>query len=155
MKVFRSITPRHRGIAYVHSIAEQGFQNASLYEASRPTYPTDVVDEMRSLLPRTQAPLRILELGAGTGLFTDLLVRDLLPSDGHLTAVEPSQGFRKVLANKFRDDGRVRVLDSSSQNLIQLEDASVDACIVAQAFHWMVLRFVPRLFLWLSFQLSP
>jgi len=55
----------------LHSIAAAGFTNAEHYHQSRPSYGNRSIDAVLDLLPPTLdgAP-KILELGAGTGLFT-------------------------------------------------------------------------------------
>jgi ubiquinone/menaquinone biosynthesis C-methylase UbiE len=72
--------------------------------------------------------LHVLDLGAGTGIFTGQLV----PFCANITAVEPTPGMRKVLSERLPS---VRVLDGRDA-AIPLLDASVDCVVVAQAFHW-------------------
>src|SRR6202034_3215475 len=62
---------------------------AGLYDASRPSYPPEAV---RWMLGET--PLRVVDLGAGTGIFSRLVA-----SLGHdVVAVEPDAGMRARLA---------------------------------------------------------
>lgn len=97
---------------------------AAAYEASRPGYPAAALDW---LLPA--GARRVLDLGAGTGKLTRLLLDRGL----EVTAVEPSSGMREQLG--WAVPGAV-VLPGSAEG-IPLPDASVDAVLVAQAWHWV------------------
>jgi SAM-dependent methyltransferase len=70
-----------------------------------------------------------LDLGAGTGALTRLLL-DRIP---RVTAVEPDQRMRDVLAENCPG---VTVLEGTAER-IPLPDASVDAVVVSSAWHWM------------------
>ncbi len=72
--------------------------------------------------------MKVLDLAAGTGKFTALLV----PTGADVVAVEPV----KEMADELRAaiDG-VEVLEGTAE-AIPLPDASIDAVTVAQAFHW-------------------
>jgi SAM-dependent methyltransferase len=93
---------------------------ADVYERSRPAYPVDAV---RYVLP--PGADRVLDLGAGTGKLTEVL----LDLGLDVVAVEPSEPMRQRIA------GRAEVLDGTAEQ-IPLPDASVDAVLVGQAFHW-------------------
>ncbi len=97
---------------------------ASVYERARPDYPELVVDW---LLP-SGAP-RVVDLGAGTGKLTRLIAaRDI-----RVTAVDPSpemlEQLRRALPN-------VPALPGTAEQ-IPLDDDSVDAVLVGQAWHWV------------------
>lgn len=72
---------------------------------------------------------RVLDLAAGTGKLTRLLV----PTGADVVAVEPVAGMRDRLAAAL--SGQVEVRDGTAEAL-PVGDASVDAVTVAQAFHW-------------------
>jgi SAM-dependent methyltransferase len=91
-----------------------------VYERSRPAYP---VEGVRWVLPSTAR--RVLDLGAGTGKLTEVL----LDLGLDVVAVEPSEPMRARIA------GRAEVLAGTAERL-PLADASVDAVLVGQAFHW-------------------
>lgn len=80
---------------------------------------------------------RVLDLAAGTGLMT----RALLAEGHEVVAVEPNDGMRAVLVE--RSPG-LEVLAGVGE-AIPLSESSVDAVIVASAWHWMdPLRAVPE-----------
>lgn len=96
---------------------------ADLYDAARPTYPPQAATWMLGGAPR-----QVADLGAGTGIFTRVLV-----ALGHdVIAVEPDEGMRRKLG--ARTPG-VEVLAGSAE-AIPLPSESVDAVTAAQADHW-------------------
>lgn len=97
---------------------------AGSYQRGRPGYPPSVVEW---LVPRRAR--RVLDLGAGTGQLTRLLVAAGLV----VTAVEPSQRMREQLAAAVP---RASVLAGSAEQ-IPLPDASVDVVTVAHSWHWV------------------
>ena len=70
----------------------------------------------------------VLDLGAGTGKLTRLLVTAF----GRVVAVEPADAMRRLLAQALP---QAQVLAGSAEE-IPLADASVDAVFAAEAFHW-------------------
>ncbi|XVU30343.1 class I SAM-dependent methyltransferase [Actinoplanes sp. CA-054009] len=97
---------------------------AQAYQRGRPPYPVSAVEWA---VPR--GARRVLDLGAGTGKFTKLLVDARLD----VVAVEPSAAMRDQLAASVP---RAAVFEGSAER-IPLPDASVDAVVVAQAWHWV------------------
>ena len=73
-----------------------------------------------------------VDLGAGTGKFTRLL----LQSGAVVTAIEPVAAMRLKLQEQFSS---VATLDGTAQAL-PLATGSVDAIFCAQAFHWFATR---------------
>ena len=110
--------------------AVQGFagdDTAAAYERARPSYPAEVVAHVvghGGIGPGR----RVLDLAAGTGKLTRLLA----PSGADVVAVEPVAAMRAQLVASAPD---VEALDGTAESL-PLDDASVDAVTVAQAFHW-------------------
>jgi SAM-dependent methyltransferase len=96
---------------------------AEEYEATRPSYP----DELLDLLP-VAAGATVLDLGAGTGKLTRVLSRRY----ARVIAVEPLDGMRAILERVVPD---VEAVPGSAEQ-IPLDDGSVDAVFAAQAFHW-------------------
>jgi len=70
----------------------------------------------------------VLELGAGTGKLTRLLVAEF----ADVIAVEPDPEMRRLLVARCP---RAQVLAGSAEQ-IPLVDAAVDGVFVAEAFHW-------------------
>jgi SAM-dependent methyltransferase len=98
---------------------------ASGYAALRPTYPADAV---AFLLGPGSSPRGVLDLGAGTGLLTEVL-RDL----GHdVLAVDPSGEMLAQLRDRL--PGVPAVVGSAES--LPTDDASVDAVVAGQAAHW-------------------
>ena len=112
----------------IHPDAAQGFSaGADAYDRGRPSYPAAAVEHVVAVLG-IGAGRRVLDLGAGTGKFTELLV----PTGASVVAVEPVAEMRAKLAAALPD---IEVVDGTGEAL-PLADASVDAVTVAQAFHW-------------------
>jgi SAM-dependent methyltransferase len=112
----------------VHESASRGFgREADAYERGRPEYPRDAIEWLASAL-RLHAGSVVADVGAGTGKLT----RALTALGVEVTAIEPVLAMRQVLS---RELPAVEVLDGSAEAL-PLADASVDAIVVGQAFHW-------------------
>ena len=115
-------------MADVHESAARGYaNNAAIYVRGRPDYPDDVVGWLRSVVQLRDGRSAV-DLGAGTGKFAPFL----RATGAAVTAVEPVAAMRAELE---RAHPGVRVLDGRADG-IPLPDASVDAVVCAQAFHW-------------------
>jgi len=112
----------------LHHAARQGFSSAAeAYSHGRPDYPPALLPWLRQALglgPGRSA----VDLGAGTGKFTPLLIA----TGASVVAIEPVDAMRAQL---LRSLPTVTALAASAQSL-PLADASVDAVLCAQAFHW-------------------
>jgi SAM-dependent methyltransferase len=115
-------------VSGVHRAAAVGFDRAAqAYEVGRASYPAAAVEAILAFTGT--APGRtLLELGAGTGKLT----RELVESGARVLALEPVAGMRDVLAQNAPG---ARLLDAVAE-AVPLADASVDAVIAAQSFHW-------------------
>ena len=114
----------------VEPAAAVGFgRQAGSYAKVRPAYPAAVMETLTSLLPPTP-DVHVCDLAAGTGILT----RQLLDSGYRVTAVEPVGGMREELERQLAKAG-VDILDGTAEHL-PLDDRSVDAVTVGQAFHW-------------------
>jgi len=112
----------------VHDVAASGFgAEAAAYERARPGYPDDavawIVDHLRITPART-----VLDLAAGTGKFTRLLVATGAP----IIAAEPVDGMRRMLTRALPEVPTIAAVAEA----MPLAGGSVDAITVAQAFHW-------------------
>jgi len=114
--------------AAINQAAAVGFERgASDYEQARPSYPAEAVDLVVEVLGLTPGR-RVLDLAAGTGKFTRLLV----PSGADLVAVEPVAAMRDELVAQVAG---VTAIDGRAE-AIPLDGGAVDAVVAAQAFHW-------------------
>jgi len=112
----------------IHDAAAQGFAaHADTYARGRPDYPAELAGWLRDTLGLA-AGRRVVDLGAGTGKFTRLLV----PTGASVVAVEPVAEMRAQLAARLPE---VTALAGTAESM-PLPDASVDAVVCAQAFHW-------------------
>jgi len=115
----------------VPQVAAVGFgQGAAAYEAGRPSYPADSVEWLAEGLGIAPGR-RVLDLAAGTGKFTRLLV----PTGAHVTAAEPVAGMRRQFEQVLPD---IEIVDGTAEHL-PFSDDSFDIVTVAQAFHWFDL----------------
>ncbi|HEX6366840.1 MAG TPA: class I SAM-dependent methyltransferase [Agromyces sp.] len=105
---------------------------ASVYHQARPGYPIEAV---AWLIGDAE---RVLDLGAGTGKLTEALVA----LDRDVIAVDPVEEMLEEL--EIAVPGVPRILGTAED--IPLEDASVDAVVAGQAWHWFVPeRAVPEI----------
>jgi SAM-dependent methyltransferase len=89
------------------------------YVRGRPGYPEEAV---RFVLPRV--PCSVVDVGAGTGKLTEVLVR----LGCGVVAVEPDDEMRARIQG---GDARAGVAEA-----LPLADCSVDAVVAGQASHW-------------------
>ena len=114
--------------------AQTGFASSTKYDNYRPSYPSDVVARFIEVLEiNGKDGVKVLDLGAGTGKFTQVLTAR--PEGYNITAVEPHDGMRKELEGKKLNN--VTVKEGTAENLDGIPDQEFDAVAVAQAFHWM------------------
>ncbi|GAB2585893.1 class I SAM-dependent methyltransferase [Streptomyces capparidis] len=112
----------------VHQAASVGYQRAAgEYERSRPSYPMSVLAELTRALGLEQGRT-VVDIGAGTGKFTRLLAL----TGARVVAVEPVAAMRESLAELLP---QVAVTDGTAERT-GLPDASVDAVVAAQSWHW-------------------
>jgi SAM-dependent methyltransferase len=100
--------------------------DASDYEELRPGYAPEAaawVAERGDLVPGSL----VVDLAAGTGL----LSRQFVALGADVVAVEPASNMRAVLGERVP---QAQVVDGTAES-IPLDDASVDAVVVANAFH--------------------
>lgn len=115
----------------VHDSAREGYAAVgALYEQGRPEYPPDAVAYLLQRLgvARCGDTKTVVDLAAGTGKFT----RALINAGVTPIAVEPVEHMRETL--RARTPG-VNVVDGTAESM-PFDEASVDAVVVAQAFHW-------------------
>ena len=112
----------------VHLSAGAGFgRGAESYSRGRPDYPAAALDWLRfdlGLMPG----MTVGELGAGTGKFT----RTLVKTGAKVVAIDPVGEMLEVLR---RELPAIPAVQATAQKL-PLPDATADAVICAQSFHW-------------------
>ncbi|KAF1974696.1 putative 2-heptaprenyl-1,4-naphthoquinone methyltransferase [Bimuria novae-zelandiae CBS 107.79] len=117
----------------IHPQAALGFNAAGSYDVHRPNYPSVAIyDLLYEIGVSGMNGARIVEIGAGTGKFTELLAAR--PERYQIQAGEPHAQMRKVLAEKKLSG--VTVVADFAENLESVEDGWADAVVIAQAFHW-------------------
>lgn len=105
----------------MHPLAAAGFADvADSYERGRPEYPAGAVS-LLGLEPGPPTP-RVLDLAAGTGKLT----RTLRAAGLDVVPVEPLPAMRARIPGAL--DGHAEA--------IPLDDASVDAATIGDAWHW-------------------
>jgi SAM-dependent methyltransferase len=118
--------------APINEVAARGFERAGPeYERGRPGYPPEAIELLSTELQLGPART-VVDLAAGTGKLT----RALSATGARIVAVEPVAGMREQLLTAVPG---VQVLDGTAE-AIPLADASADAVLVAQAFHWFDAR---------------
>ncbi|MFS0852639.1 class I SAM-dependent methyltransferase [Microbacterium sp. 179-I 3D4 NHS] len=101
---------------------------AGAYESSRPEYPFEAVAWMLDLAPL--GARRVADVGAGTGKLTRAL---LAAPDAEVVAVDPDP---EMLATLRANVPGVPTFLGRAERL-PLPDASVDAVVLGQAWHWV------------------
>ena len=100
------------------------------YAKYRPAYPPGLVE----LLVREtglQPDWPLADIGSGTGILTQLLLRN----GNEVFAVEPNREMRAAAESVLSNEPRFKSVDGTAENTT-LPDCSVRGVLVAQAFHW-------------------
>jgi len=112
----------------VNATAATGFEaGADAYARGRPDYPAALDQWLRDKLQLGPGKT-VLDLGAGTGKFTPRLIA----TGASVIAVEPVAAMRVKLSLSCP---AAQALEGTAE-AIPLSDASLDAVVCAQAFHW-------------------
>ncbi|KAF3284176.1 hypothetical protein TWF970_011395 [Orbilia oligospora] len=144
----------------VHPVADAFSTSGSsgLYEKARPSYPAESLSKIFTAFHKsiknnkTDGGINVVELGAGTGIFTRLLISPPettpeIPQINKIVAVEPGPGMREgfisALTKKnisvgttgVKGEEKVQILPGTFDS-IPVEDAWADGIVIAQAFHW-------------------
>lgn len=109
----------------MHRAAAEGFEGeADRYQRARPGYHPELVERFVSSFGSG----RVIEIGAGTGIFT----AELVGRGVEVLAIEPVDAMRKILARRLAG---ADVAPGTAERL-PAETDSFDVAVVAQAFHW-------------------
>ncbi|MCF3965093.1 class I SAM-dependent methyltransferase [Streptomyces fuscigenes] len=101
---------------------------AELYDTARPGYPPALFDAVEELAGRPLDGARVLDVGAGTGIATRLL----LARGARVTAVEPGPGMAGRLHAVRPDVPLVRAIGDA----LPFAGATADVITYAQSWHW-------------------
>ena len=126
----KNLTKSNQRYRLVHEQALKGFTDGNYYDKSRPTYPTGIFDLIHTRVlgsrrnpSKTNQSLKVLEIAAGTGKFTEKLIKSIKNMDSFI-ALEPSDGFRETLQEKLPNIQTINGsanstgLDNHSQDII-------------------------------------
>jgi SAM-dependent methyltransferase len=102
---------------------------AGTYEAGRPEYPAEAVAWMLQPAERADARIRVADVGAGTGKLT----RAVVEYGAETVAVDPDPDMLAVLRETVHG---IPTFTGTAERL-PLPDASVDAVVLGQAWHWV------------------
>lgn len=99
------------------------------YVRARPGYPAAVV----ALLERQGLPpgATLADIGSGTGKLSEVFVA----AGHHVIGIEPNDEMRAAAQQQLGGQGRFRQQPGRAEGT-GLPDASVDAIVAGQAFHW-------------------
>ncbi len=111
----------------VHEVAAAGFSDSADYEAARPSYPPEAVAWLVEQLGITSSS-RVADLAAGTGKLTRLLAS----TGAFVFGIEPVAGMRATYRSVLPDTPLI----AATAEALALRDESLDAVVVAQAWHW-------------------
>jgi SAM-dependent methyltransferase len=104
---------------------------AELYDASRPTYPEPLIDDVLELA-HAGAGVPILEVGAGTGKATVLFAA----RGARVLAIEPSPQMAAVARRNCADYPEVEIIESDFEHW-DAAGRKFPLLYSAQAWHWI------------------
>lgn len=105
---------------------------ADIYAKSRPTYPEEAIDYIFNRCELKQGD-KLADVGCGTGISSELFARRGI----NVIGVEPNKDMRDK-AESLKETlkaGSIELIDGTAEETT-LPDASVEAILCAQAFHW-------------------
>lgn len=102
---------------------------AQAYQSGRPDYPREAVDWMLSPVRQHDRALRVADVGAGTGKLT----RTIVEAGAEVVAIDPDPGMLATLRGHVHG---VPTFVGTAERM-PLPDASVDAVLLGQAWHWV------------------
>lgn len=104
------------------------------YKSYRPSYPPEVITYIESIVKPT-ADVRIADLGSGTGILTELLLK----AGYNVAAAEPNAEMREAAEEHLKQYPNFTSIAAPAEHTT-LADNSINLITVAQAFHWFDLN---------------
>ena len=108
---------------------ERFTSRVSDYAQSRPTYPLDCIKYL--LRKGINKNSIIADIGSGTGILSKLLINEVK----EIFMVEPNAAMRDYSKIYLSNNQNCNFIDANAENTT-LKNHSIDAIVVAQAFHW-------------------
>lgn len=105
---------------------------ADIYAKYRPSYPVEAVKFILGKIHADEP--KIADIGAGTGIFTELLLKNTAENTT-ICAVEPNEDMRRKMQPLIQSYDNLYVIGATAENST-LPDKGFDLVTVAQAFHW-------------------
>jgi trans-aconitate methyltransferase len=106
---------------------------AELYDSSRPSYPDALVDDALAYAPaRDDGPVRVVEVGAGTGKATVLFAA----RGASILAIEPDPEMAAIARRNCERFPDVTLLGTEFEGW-EVGERQFDLLISAQAWHWI------------------
>jgi len=102
---------------------------AGAYESGRPDYPREAIDWMLEPALRPDHAPRVADVGAGTGKLT----RTIVEAGAEVVAIDPDPEMLAALRAHVHG---VPTFVGTAERM-PLPDASVDAVLLGQAWHWV------------------
>lgn len=102
---------------------------AGAYHSGRPDYPREAVDWLIEPVRSSGRALRVADAGAGTGKLT----RTIVETGADVVAIDPDPEMLAVLRGSVHG---VPTFVGTAERM-PLPDASVDALLLGQAWHWV------------------
>ena len=100
------------------------------YARYRPSYPPAVLEVLRTGAGLTAGSV-VADIGAGTGIFSEMLLKE----GNAVFGVEPNDAMRQAAERLLAGFPRFTSVRGTAE-ATTLADSSVDAVTAAQAFHW-------------------
>jgi SAM-dependent methyltransferase len=109
---------------------------AELYDSSRPSYPAALVDDALAFAPpASTGPLRVIEVGAGTGKATALFAE----RGATVLAIEPNAEMAALARSNLAAFGDVTVVEREFETW-EPAAGRFELLVCAQAWHWIEPR---------------
>ncbi len=104
------------------------------YIKYRPGYPPEIINFLKDKIEVNQSKI-IADIGAGTGILTELLLKNKY----FVYAVEPNAEMRQAAERMLNSYPNFKSINGSAENT-GLETNSIDLVAAAQAFHWFEIN---------------